>query len=243
MLDVVGADDLVVIANTGDDIEIYGAYVSPDPDLVTFWLADRIDERGWGLDGDTFARDGRAARAGRRRLVQPRRPRPGDRHRARAARSTDGRAPDRGPGARSPPRSASARAVLPMSDRPVRTRVLAGDRWWPLQEFMIRHRGEGPIAGRRLPRRPRRAAHARGARGDRRPRGRSSSDRPTRSSRSARSSPLPGSREASARSPGARRRGQPARRRRGAQGPDRGVPALGRAPARAATGSPPSTRG
>ena len=42
------------IANTGDDVEIYGAYVSPDPDLVTFWLADRIDERGWGLDGDTF---------------------------------------------------------------------------------------------------------------------------------------------------------------------------------------------
>src|ERR1700727_2111159 len=54
MLDVVG-EDLVVVANTGDDIEIYRAYVSPDPDLVTFWLADRIDERGWGLDGGTFA--------------------------------------------------------------------------------------------------------------------------------------------------------------------------------------------
>src|ERR1700727_2413276 len=53
MLAVVG-DDLVVVANTGDDVEIYGAYVSPDPDLVTFWLADRIDERGWGLDGDPF---------------------------------------------------------------------------------------------------------------------------------------------------------------------------------------------
>ena len=47
MLDVVGADELVVIANTGDDIEIYGAYVSPDPDLVSFWLADRIAEHGW----------------------------------------------------------------------------------------------------------------------------------------------------------------------------------------------------
>ena len=33
MLDVVG-DDLVVIANTGDDVEIHGAMVSPDPDLV-----------------------------------------------------------------------------------------------------------------------------------------------------------------------------------------------------------------
>src|SRR5258707_1502461 len=53
MLDELGSD-LVVIANTGDDVEIYGAHVSPDPDLVTFWLADRIDERGWGLRDDTF---------------------------------------------------------------------------------------------------------------------------------------------------------------------------------------------
>ena len=39
MLDVVGPD-LTVVANTGDDLEIYGAHVSPDPDLVCFWLAD-----------------------------------------------------------------------------------------------------------------------------------------------------------------------------------------------------------
>ncbi len=54
MLDVVGPEHLTVIANTADDVELYGAYVSPDPDLVTFWLADRIDDRGWGLAGDTF---------------------------------------------------------------------------------------------------------------------------------------------------------------------------------------------
>src|SRR5437588_586836 len=53
MLDVVG-EDLVVVANTADDVEIYGAHVSPDPDLVLYWLADRIDERGWGLRDDTF---------------------------------------------------------------------------------------------------------------------------------------------------------------------------------------------
>ena len=46
---------LAAIVNTGDDIEIYGAHVSPDPDLVCFWLADAIDERGWGLRGDSFA--------------------------------------------------------------------------------------------------------------------------------------------------------------------------------------------
>ena len=40
------ADELAVIANTGDDVEVYGVHVSPDPDLVTYWLADAIDERG-----------------------------------------------------------------------------------------------------------------------------------------------------------------------------------------------------
>src|ERR1043165_2112911 len=53
LLDGVG-EGLVCIVNTGGDVERCGAYVSPDPDLVTFWLADRIDERGWGLRGDTF---------------------------------------------------------------------------------------------------------------------------------------------------------------------------------------------
>ena len=54
LLDV--ADALTVIANTGDDVEIHGGHVSPDPDLITFWLADRIDARGWGLAG-SFAAD------------------------------------------------------------------------------------------------------------------------------------------------------------------------------------------
>ena len=54
LLDVVGPDALTVIANTGDDAEVYGAHVSPDPDLVTYWLADRIDERGYGISGDTW---------------------------------------------------------------------------------------------------------------------------------------------------------------------------------------------
>jgi LPPG:FO 2-phospho-L-lactate transferase len=54
ILDVVGPEGLAVIANTGDDAEPYGVHVSPDPDLVTYWLADEIDERGWGLRGDTW---------------------------------------------------------------------------------------------------------------------------------------------------------------------------------------------
>ena len=55
---------LVVIANTGDDVEIYGAHVSPDPDLVAFWLADRIDGAAGGCRRHVQG-DGRPARARR----------------------------------------------------------------------------------------------------------------------------------------------------------------------------------
>ncbi len=143
MLEVTGAEDLVVVANIGDDVEIYGAYVSPDPDLVAFWLADRIDARGWGLAGDTFA-----VMDGLRELGAQAWFRLGDRdlaigiERARAlaggATLTEAHAAicrALGVGAR----------VLPASDLPVRTRVMAHNRWWPFQEFMIRARGAGPV--------------------------------------------------------------------------------------------------
>jgi LPPG:FO 2-phospho-L-lactate transferase len=143
MQDVVDGRDLVVVANTGDDIEIYGAYVSPDPDLVTFWLADLIDERGWGLDGDTFA-----VMDGLRDLGVEVWFNLGDRDLAigleRARALDDGHRLTEAQASLASALGVSAR-VLPMSDRPVRTRILAGGHWWPLQEFMIKHHGAGPV--------------------------------------------------------------------------------------------------
>ena len=47
--------DLTVIANTGDDIELFGLHISPDVDIVTYTLAGIVDEaKGWGIKGDTF---------------------------------------------------------------------------------------------------------------------------------------------------------------------------------------------
>jgi LPPG:FO 2-phospho-L-lactate transferase len=142
MLDLAG-EDLVVIANTGDDLEIYGAYVSPDPDLVTFWLADRIDERGWGLAGDTFA-----VMDGLRELGVDVWFNLGDRDLAlgleRARRLDAGERLTEAHGALTAALGVRAR-VLPMSDRPVRTWVRAHGRVWPFQEFMIRAGGRGPI--------------------------------------------------------------------------------------------------
>jgi LPPG:FO 2-phospho-L-lactate transferase len=143
ILDVVGAEDLVVVANTADDIELYGAYVSPDPDLVTFWLADRIDARGWGLDGDTFQ-----VMDGLRELGIEVWFNLGDRDLAigieRARRLDQGERLTDAHAAITTALGVGAR-VLPMSDRPVRTRVLTAGRWWPFQEFMIRQHGEGEV--------------------------------------------------------------------------------------------------
>ena len=48
------ADDLVVIGNTGDDMDYYGLYASPDLDTLMYTLAGRVNPtNGWGLQGDT----------------------------------------------------------------------------------------------------------------------------------------------------------------------------------------------
>jgi LPPG:FO 2-phospho-L-lactate transferase len=52
---VMPAEDITVIANTGDDIELFGLRISPDIDTVTYTLAGVINQNfGWGLADDTF---------------------------------------------------------------------------------------------------------------------------------------------------------------------------------------------
>ena len=49
-------EDVTIIANTGDDIELFGLRISPDIDTITYTLAGVINETtGWGIAGDTFS--------------------------------------------------------------------------------------------------------------------------------------------------------------------------------------------
>ena len=142
MLDVVG-EALTVIANTADDLEIYGAYVCPDPDLCTFWLADRIDERGWGLRDDSFA-----VMDGLRELGVDAWFALGDRDLAigieRARRLAEGARLTETLAELGDAFGLRAR-VLPMSDAPVRTWVRVQGSWMAFQEFMICAGAEGPV--------------------------------------------------------------------------------------------------
>ncbi len=148
LLDVVGPEGLAVIANTGDDTEIYGAHVSPDPDLVTYWLADAIDERGFGLRDDTWGVMDAFEAAG-----HPAWFRLGDRDLAMCLLRTDllGEGRRLTDAHRAVVESMGVQArVLPMSDEPVRTRIEARGRTMPFQEFMIVEGAKGPIDGLEL---------------------------------------------------------------------------------------------
>jgi LPPG:FO 2-phospho-L-lactate transferase len=135
MADVVGPERVAAIVNTGDDIEIYGSYVSPDPDLVSFWLADRIDDRGWGLQGDTFAVMDALRSLGVDVWFNL-----GDRDLAwcleRARMLAEGVSATAALARLNEAIGVSAR-VLPMSDDPVRTWVRTASGWHPFQHFMI----------------------------------------------------------------------------------------------------------
>ncbi|MGD0988469.1 MAG: 2-phospho-L-lactate transferase [Candidatus Sulfotelmatobacter sp.] len=52
---VIPAEDITIIVNTGDDLLWWGLYVSPDIDSITYVLSGLLSrERGWGVKGDTF---------------------------------------------------------------------------------------------------------------------------------------------------------------------------------------------
>ena len=125
-------------------------HVSPDPDLVTYWLADEIDERGYGLRGDTWQVMDALEAAGRPAWF-----RLGDRDLAMCLIRTEqlraGRRLTEAHAAVVEALGVGAR-VLPMADEPVATRVRHGGRMLPFQEYMIvdgrRPAGGGRGAGR-----------------------------------------------------------------------------------------------
>jgi len=138
--------DLSVVANTGDDIEALGVHVSPDPDLITYWLSGEIDEeRGWGLKDDGFTVFERLTKLGAPSWF-------GLSDRDLAACLYRRQFLDEG-GRLTDAQAQIARAldvearVLPMCEEPVRTAVITAAGRRALQEYLIVDRGEPEVLG------------------------------------------------------------------------------------------------
>lgn len=55
LIRVVDPERLVIIVNTGDDIDLFGLKICPDLDIIIYTLANVIDrEKGWGIKEETF---------------------------------------------------------------------------------------------------------------------------------------------------------------------------------------------
>ncbi len=133
-------EDLTAVVNTGDDETIYGVHVSPDVDIVTYWLAGIADmSRGWGLNGDTFTVVDAIAELGGEAWF-----RLGDRDLATCMERTRRLA---GGETLAEVTAAIAGAlgvavkILPMSNEPVRTRVVCSDgRELSFQDYFVKER-------------------------------------------------------------------------------------------------------
>jgi LPPG:FO 2-phospho-L-lactate transferase len=143
MQDALG-EGLTVIANTADDIEIAGAHVSPDPDLVTYWLSGDIDEeRGWGIKDDSFVVFDRLVQLG-----TPDWFRLSDRDLATCLYRKEFMAEG---GRQTDAQAQIARAlgvlatVLPMCEEPVRTQVRTADGWRGLQQYLVAEHAQAPV--------------------------------------------------------------------------------------------------
>jgi LPPG:FO 2-phospho-L-lactate transferase len=140
---------LTAIVNTADDATLYGVHVSPDVDIVTYWLAGLADtQRGWGLSGDSFTVLEALSRLGAESWF-----RLGDRDLAtclfRTQRLDEGAALSR---VTDEVRVALGidTVVVPMSDEPVRTMVECADgRTLAFQEYFVRERTEPEVTGLR----------------------------------------------------------------------------------------------
>jgi LPPG:FO 2-phospho-L-lactate transferase len=63
LVQVIPAEQIDVIVNTGDDLILHGLSICPDIDTIIYTLAGAIDpERGWGLRSETWVAMGALAR-------------------------------------------------------------------------------------------------------------------------------------------------------------------------------------
>ena len=134
---VLPADELLIVANTGDDFEHLGLKICPDIDTLTYVLAGLDNtEQGWGRRDETWSFMATIASVGGADWF-----RLGDRdlamhvERTRRLRAGETLSQITADITR---RLGIGHRILPMSDDPVPTRVRSDDGWIDFQDYFVR---------------------------------------------------------------------------------------------------------
>lgn len=146
---VVPPEEITLIVNTGDDLEWWGLYVSPDLDSITYVLAGLLsNERGWGVKGDTFY-----CLQAMRQLGQPIWFQVGDKdlavHLLRSKLMSEGKTLSEVTQAIAAELGVRAR-ILPMSNSRVETRVLTPIGELSFEEYFVQRWFQDPVESMRF---------------------------------------------------------------------------------------------
>ncbi|WP_043361835.1 2-phospho-L-lactate transferase [Belnapia sp. F-4-1] len=143
---VLPPDELLVVANTGDDFEHLGLSISPDIDTLTYALAGLDNqELGWGRRDETWSFMETLASIGGETWF-----RLGDRdlalhvERTRRLRAGETLTAITADIVR---RFGIGPRILPMSDDPVRTRIRSDEGWLDFQHWFVRDQTRPPVRG------------------------------------------------------------------------------------------------
>ena len=138
--------DINVITNVGDNYWLYGMYICPDIDTITYGLSDLLDQdKGWGIKKDTFGFLRQMEIFGEETWF-----RIGDRdtatHLTRTNMLKNGKSLSEITKWLSEKFSIEIK-IIPITDNTVETRIITDKGDLHLQEFWVKHRGMDEVKG------------------------------------------------------------------------------------------------
>jgi len=138
--------DVNVVTNVGDNYWLYGMYICPDIDTITYGLADLLDhDKGWGIKKDTFGFLRQMEIFGEETWF-----RIGDRdtatHLTRTNMLKNGKSLSDITKWMAEKFSIEIK-IIPVTDTAVETRIITDKGDMHLQEFWVKHRGMDEVKG------------------------------------------------------------------------------------------------
>ena len=135
-----------VITNVGDNYWLYGMYICPDIDTITYGLSDLLDhDKGWGIKKDTFGFLRQMEIFGEETWF-----RIGDRdtatHLTRTNMLKNGKSLSEVTKWMCE-KLAIETKIIPVTDNPIETRIITNKGEMHIQEFWVKHRGLDAVEG------------------------------------------------------------------------------------------------